>query len=47
MLNTIGEEGNGKPPHKTHFPRESSEPGLCFQRSLESSMINTIGEEGN
>ena len=26
--NTIGEEGNGKPPHKVHFPGINSEP--CF-----------------
>ena len=25
MLNTIGEEGNGKPSHKIYFPRKCSE----------------------
>ena len=26
----IGEEGNGKPPHEIHFPRENSDPCLWF-----------------
>ena len=32
IQNTIGEEGNGKPPHKIHFPRKNSEPGFCYPR---------------
>ena len=28
MLNTISKEGNGKPPHEFHFPRQNSEPSL-------------------
>ena len=32
--NAIGEEGNGKPPHKIHFPRKNSEPCLWFPAKL-------------
>ena len=36
---TIGEEGNSKPPHQTHFPRKTSEPcHLWFLLSSKSSM---------
>ena len=34
--NTIGEEGNGKPPHKIHFPRnklKSPVSGFCYARN--------------
>ena len=34
----MGEEGNGKPPHKIHFPRRSSEPCLWFLLRSKSSM---------
>ena len=34
----IGEEDNGKPPHKTNFPRNNSEPCLSFLLRSKSSM---------
>ena len=37
--NTIGEEGNGKPPHEFHFCRKNSERCLWFLLSLKSSML--------
>ena len=36
--NAIGEEGNGKPPHESHFPRKNSEPCLWFLLRSKSSM---------
>ena len=30
IANAIGEEDNGKPPHKIHFPRKNSGPCLWF-----------------
>ena len=47
MLNTIGEEGNGRARHKIHLPRKNSEPRLWFLLRAKSSVLNTIGEEGN
>ena len=38
MLNTIGEEDNGKPPHEFHFPRKNLEPCLWFLLRSKSSM---------
>ena len=37
--NITGEEGNGKRPHKIHFPRKSSEPCLWFLLRSKSSML--------
>ena len=45
--NAINEEGNGKPPHKFHFPRKNSEPRLWFLLRSTSSMLNNIDDEGN
>ena len=36
---TTGEEGNGKPPHKIHFPWKNSEPCLWFLLRSKSSML--------
>ena len=43
----IGDEGNGKLPHKMHFPGKNSEPCLWFLLHSKTSMLNTIGDEGN
>ena len=37
--NAIGEEGNGKPHHKFHFPKKNSEPCLWFLLRSKSSML--------
>ena len=34
----IGEEGNGKPPHKIHFPRKNSKLCLWFLLRSKSSL---------
>ena len=36
--NSIGEEGNGKPPHTFHVPRKDSEPCLWLLLRSKSSM---------
>ena len=38
MLNTIGKEGNMKPPHEFHFPIKNSEHCLWFLLRSKSSM---------
>ena len=47
MLNSIDEEGNGKPPHKIYLPRKDSKPCLWSPLTLESSRLRYIGEGGN
>ena len=36
--NIIANEGNGKPPHKLHFPSKNSEPCLWFLLRSKSNM---------
>ena len=40
--NTIGEEGNRKPPHEFHFPRKNSEPCLWFLLCSKLSMLHKL-----
>ena len=41
--NTVGEEGNGEPPHKIHLPRLNSDPSLLFLLCSKSGMQCSLG----